>query len=99
MVIFKTNITTIFNVGNHFVKDDLGQLKNENYDIWKLGILFYKITIFGKSPYNDEKNEGLINEFSNSFIILMVCSIFKSSIFLKFSVISSNKFKTDFSSL
>ena len=47
------------NIGNYFVKDDLEQLKNEYYDIWQLGILFYKIATIGQSPYNDEKNEAL----------------------------------------
>ena len=47
------------NIGNYFVKDDLEQLKNEYYDIWQLGILFYKIATIGQSPYNGEKNEAL----------------------------------------
>ena len=33
------------------------KLKNSSYDIWQLGILFYKIATNGKSPYNNVKDE------------------------------------------
>ena len=35
------------------------KLKNEQYDIWQLGILFYKIATLGKSPYENVKDEEL----------------------------------------
>jgi len=35
------------------------KFKNANYDIWQLGILFYKIATFGESPYDDAKDENL----------------------------------------
>ena len=38
---------------------DIDSLKTAEYDIWQLGILFYKIATFGESPYNDAKNENL----------------------------------------
>ena len=38
---------------------DIDNLKTAEYDIWQLGILFYKIATFGESPYNDAKNENL----------------------------------------
>ena len=41
---------------NYYAQD---KLKNSYYDIWQLGILFYKIATFGESPYDDAKNENL----------------------------------------
>ena len=38
---------------------DQERFKNANYDIWQLGILFYKIATFGESPYDDAKDENL----------------------------------------
>ena len=35
------------------------KLKNAQYDIWQLGILFYKIAALGKSPYENAKDEEL----------------------------------------
>ena len=35
------------------------KIKNSYFDIWQLGILFYKIATFGESPYDDAKNEVL----------------------------------------
>ena len=35
------------------------KLKNAQYDIWQLGILFYKIATLGKSPYENAKDEEL----------------------------------------
>ena len=35
------------------------KLKNSYFDIWQLGILFYKIATFGESPYNNSTNENL----------------------------------------
>ena len=35
------------------------KIKNPYYDIWQLGILFYKIATYGKSPYENAKNEEL----------------------------------------
>ena len=35
------------------------KMKNMHYDIWQLGILFYKIATFGKSPFENAKDEEL----------------------------------------
>ena len=39
--------------------NEIDKLKNENYDIWQLGILFFKIATFGQSPFENAKNENL----------------------------------------
>ena len=39
------------------------------FDVWKLGILFYKIASFGKSPYEDAKDEELKKRIINKNII------------------------------
>ena len=54
---------------------------NLSYDLWRLGILFFKIASFGESPYNNLKNEELkesilkgninyskLNKYSNQII-------------------------------
>ena len=54
---------------------------NLHYDLWQLGILFFKIASFGESPYNNLKNEELkesilkgninyskLNKYSNQII-------------------------------
>ena len=38
---------------------DQDKLKNSYFDIWQLGILFYKIATFGESPYENIQNDGL----------------------------------------
>ena len=38
---------------------EVDKIKNSYFDIWQLGILFYKIATFGESPYDDAKNEVL----------------------------------------
>ena len=47
---------------------DSDQLKNANYDIWQLGVLFYKIATFGKSPFGEEKDENLKESIMNKKI-------------------------------
>ena len=44
------------------------KIKNSYYDIWQLGILFYKIVTFGKSPYGNAKNEELQKRILNKNI-------------------------------
>ena len=45
------------------------KLKNAQYDIWQLGILFYKIAALGKSPYENAKDEELKeNILDNKYI-------------------------------
>ena len=44
------------------------KIKNSYYDIWQLGILFYKIVTFGKSPYGNAKNEELQKKILNKNI-------------------------------
>ena len=46
-------------MGASYNINEIEKLKNEKYDIWQLGILFYKIASFDESPYNDAKNENL----------------------------------------
>ena len=38
---------------------DQDKLKNSYFDVWQLGILFYKIATFGESPYDNAQNEDL----------------------------------------
>lgn len=45
-----------FNYTNIYDQD---KIKNSYFDIWQLGILFYKIATFGESPFDDAKNENL----------------------------------------
>ena len=35
------------------------KLKNANYDIWQLGILFYKIALLGESPFDINKDQNI----------------------------------------
>ena len=44
------------------------KLKNSYYDIWQLGILFYKIASFGESPFGDAQNENLKENIMNKNI-------------------------------
>jgi serine/threonine protein kinase len=44
------------------------KLKNSYYDIWQLGILFYKIATFGESPFGDAQNENLKENIMNKNI-------------------------------
>ena len=46
-------------MGTTFNITEIDKLKNEFYDIWQLGILFFKIATFGESPFEDAKNENL----------------------------------------
>jgi serine/threonine protein kinase len=46
-------------MGTTFKITEIDKLKNEFYDIWQLGILFFKIATFGESPFEDAKNENL----------------------------------------
>ena len=43
-------------------------LQNSYYDVWQLGILFYKIATFGDSPYDDAKDENLKESIMNKNI-------------------------------
>ena len=43
-------------------------LQNSYYDVWQLGILFYKIATFGDSPYDDSKDENLKESIMNKNI-------------------------------
>jgi serine/threonine protein kinase len=45
------------------------KMKNMQYDIWQLGILFYKIATFGKSPYSNLKDEELRKSILNKNLI------------------------------
>ena len=45
--------------------NEIDKIKNAYYDIWELGILFYKIATFGESPYDDMKNENLRESIIN----------------------------------
>ena len=47
---------------------ELDKIKNASFDIWELGILFYKIATFGESPYDDMKNENLKESILNNNI-------------------------------
>ena len=38
---------------------ELDKIKNSYFDIWQLGILFYKIATFGNSPFDDDKDDNL----------------------------------------
>ena len=44
------------------------KLKNSYFDVWQLGILFYKIATFGDSPYDDAKDENLKESIMNKNI-------------------------------
>ena len=46
-------------MGGSYNLTEIDKLKNAKFDIWQLGILFYKIASFGESPYDDAKNENL----------------------------------------
>lgn len=58
-------LTKINDPSNLFEKD---KLKNSYFDIWQLGILFYKIAAFGESPYDDANNENLKENILNKNI-------------------------------
>ena len=45
------------------------KIKNPYNDIWQLGILFYKIATFGKSPFGDVKDEELKKKILNRNIV------------------------------
>ena len=47
---------------------ELDKIKNASFDIWELGILFYKIATFGESPYDGVKNENLKESIINNNI-------------------------------
>lgn len=47
---------------------EVDKIKNSYFDIWQLGILFYKIATFGESPYDDAKNEVLKEYIMNKNI-------------------------------
>ena len=47
----------------------IDKIKNSHYDVWQLGILFYKIATFGNSPYNNVKDEELKKNILDSNII------------------------------
>ena len=46
-------------MGSSYNLTEIDKLKNAKFDVWQLGILFYKIASFGESPYDDAKNENL----------------------------------------
>ena len=50
---------------NDSFNTNIGVIKDYSYDIWKLGILFYKIASFGKSPFGDAKDEELKKSISD----------------------------------
>ena len=56
------------NASNCYSKEELEKIQNSFYDIWQLGILFYKIATIGQSPYNDAKNETLRERIINKKI-------------------------------
>ena len=58
-------IAKISDLSNIYAQD---KLKSSYYDIWQLGILFYKIATFGESPYDDAKNENLKESIMNKNI-------------------------------
>ena len=47
----------------------IDRIKNSHYDVWQLGILFYKIATFGNSPYDNVKDEELKKNILDSNII------------------------------
>ena len=47
-------------MNEYYLNDQGDKIKNSYFDIWQLGILFYKIATFGESPFDDAKNENLI---------------------------------------
>ena len=47
----------------------IDKIKNSHYDVWQLGILFYKIATFGNSPYDNVKDEELKKNILDSNII------------------------------
>ena len=51
-----------------FFAFEIDKIKNSYFDIWQLGILFYKIATFGASPYDDAKNEVLKEYIMNKNI-------------------------------
>ena len=51
-----------------FFSFEIDKIKNSYFDIWQLGILFYKIATFGESPYDDAKNEVLKEYIMNKNI-------------------------------
>ena len=51
-----------------FFAFEVDKIKNAYFDIWQLGILFYKIATFGESPYDDAKNEVLKEYIMNKNI-------------------------------
>ena len=51
-----------------FFAFEIDKIKNPYFDIWQLGILFYKIATFGASPYDDAKNEVLKEYIMNKNI-------------------------------
>ena len=55
-------------MGTTFNITEIDKLKNEFYDIWQLGILFFKIATFGESPFEDAKNENLRDYIRNKNI-------------------------------
>ena len=50
---------------NDSFNTNIGVINDRYHDIWKLGILFYKIASFGKSPFGDAKDEELEKSISD----------------------------------
>ena len=46
-------------IDESYNSNELDKLQNEYYDVWQLGILFYKIATYGESPFEGNTNEDL----------------------------------------
>ena len=55
-------------MGSSYNLTEIDKLKNEKFDVWQLGILFFKIASFGQSPYDDVTNENLKDYIINKNI-------------------------------
>ena len=55
-------------MGSSYNLTEIDKLKNEKFDVWQLGILFFKIASFGESPYDEAKNENLKDYIINKNI-------------------------------
>jgi len=46
-------------LGDSVSKSEVEKIQNASFDIWQMGILFFKIAVNGESPYDNAKNESL----------------------------------------
>ena len=46
-------------LGDSVSKSEIEKIQNSFFDIWQLGILFFKIAVNGESPYDNAKNGNL----------------------------------------